>query len=87
MPDPSDQVPSVTQGDYSGAQLHTTWRATDRLRLSARGNRASTTESTTPVRVPGAILNTVTVTQPGDRPLQADLVATWPISSQLDVTV
>lgn len=36
------------------------------LRLSAWGNRASTTESTTPVRVPGAILNTVTVTQPGE---------------------
>ena len=31
---PSDQVPFVTQGDYSGAQLHTAWRATDRLRLS-----------------------------------------------------
>ena len=56
------------------------------LRLSAWGNRASTTESTTPVRVPGAILNTVTVTQPGDRQLQADLVATWPMPSQLDVT-
>lgn len=56
------------------------------LRLSAWGNRASVTESTTPVRVPGAILNTVTVAQPSDRQLQADLVATWPLSSQLGVT-
>lgn len=127
--DPADQVPAVTQGDYSGAQLHAAWRASDRLwlsgglwqrrisnavdrfdyrswqlagqfrlndaagampavalRLSAWGNRASSTESTTPVRVPGAILNTVTVAQPSDRQLQADLVATWPLSSQLDLT-
>ena len=34
LADPSDQAPSVTQGDYSGAQLHTAWRATDRLWLS-----------------------------------------------------
>jgi hypothetical protein len=127
--DPSNQAPSVTQGDYSGAQLHAAWRATDRLwlsgglwqrrisnavdrfdyrswqlagqfrlndaagampavalRLSAWGNRASATESTTPVRVPGAILNTVTVAQPSDRQLQADLIATWPLSSQWDLT-
>ena len=127
--DPSDQVPTVTRGDYSGVQLQGAWRATDRiwlsgglwqrrisnaadrfdyrswqlagqwrvndaagavpavaLRLSGWGNRASVTDSTTPVRVPGAILNTVTVARPSDRQLQADLVATWPVSSQLDVT-
>ncbi len=127
--DPSGQAPSVTQGDYRGAQLHAAWQAADRLwlsgglwqrrihnavdrfdyrswqlagqyrfndaagaipafalRLSGWGNRASETASTTPVRVPGAVLNTVTVAEPSDRNMQADLVATWPLSSQLDVT-
>jgi len=127
--DPSEQTPSITQGDYSGVQLHAAWRATDRLwlsgglwqrrinnavdrfdyrswqaagqyrfndaagampafalRLSGWGNSASETAATTPVRVPGAVLNTVTVANPSDRNLQADLVATWPLSSQLDVT-
>jgi hypothetical protein len=54
------------------------------LRLSAWGNRASVTEATTPVHVPGAILNTVTVAKPRDRQLQADLVATWPLSPRLE---
>ncbi|MBL8352975.1 MAG: hypothetical protein JNL87_21980 [Burkholderiaceae bacterium] len=127
--DPSGQTPAITQGDYSGAQMHAAWRATDRLwlsgglwqrrihnavdrfdyrswqlagqyrfndaagavpafalRLSGWGNQASETAATTPVRVPGAVLNTVTVADPADRNLQADLVATWPLSSQLDVT-
>lgn len=127
--DPSGQTPSITQGDYSGAQLHAAWRAADRLwlsgglwqrrihnavdrfdyrswqlagqyrfndaagampafalRLSGWGNQASETAATTPVRVPGAVLNTVTVADPADRNLQADLVATWSLSSQLDVT-
>ena len=56
------------------------------LRLGAWGNRATETASTTPVRVTGAILDTVTITGPGDRQLQADLVATWPLSAQLDVS-
>lgn len=127
--DPSGQTPSITQGDYSGAQLHAAWRAADRLwlsgglwqrrihnavdrfdyrswqlsgqyrfndaagampafalRLSGWGNQASETAATTPVRVPGAVLNTVTVADPADRNLQADLVATWSLSSRVDVT-
>jgi hypothetical protein len=86
---------AVDRFDYRSWQLAGQWRLNDAagampalaLRLSAWGNRASVTESTTPVRVPGAILNTVTVAQPGDQQLQADLVATWPVSSQLDLTV
>jgi hypothetical protein len=56
------------------------------MRLSAWGNRASETAATTPVHVPGAILNTVTVAAPRDQQLQADLLATWPLSSQLDIS-
>ena len=56
------------------------------LRLGAWGNRASQTASTTPVRVQGAILDTVTVAQPRDRQFQADAVATWPLSLQLHVS-
>ena len=56
------------------------------LRLSAWGNRAAQTDSTTPVTVPGAILDTVRVTAPADRQLQADLVGTWKPSSSLEVS-
>jgi hypothetical protein len=127
--DPSEQVPSITEGDYRGAQLQAAWRATDRLwlsgglhqrrinnavdrfdyrswqvagqyrfndaagavpafalRLSGWGNSASQTAATTPVRVPGAILNTVTIADPSDRNVQADLVATWPLSSRWDLS-
>jgi hypothetical protein len=56
------------------------------LRLSGWGNRASATESSTPVNVPGAILNTVKVTEPADWQLQADLVSTWPLSPALEVS-
>ena len=56
------------------------------LRLSAWGNRAKVTETTTPVRVPGAILDSVTVSQPSDRQLQADLIGTWKLSSSLDLS-
>jgi len=56
------------------------------LRLSGWGNRASATESSTPVNVPGAILNAVKVTEPADRQLQADLVSTWPLSPALEVS-
>lgn len=85
---------AVDHFDYTGWQLAGQWRLTDAsgrmpalaLRLGAWGNRASVTEATTPVRVPGAILDTVTVDSPSDRQLQADLVATWPLSTQLDVS-
>jgi hypothetical protein len=56
------------------------------LRLSAWGNRADETVTTTPVRVPGAVLNSVTVSRPADRQLQADLLATWPLSPAWDIT-
>ena len=56
------------------------------MRLSAWGSGASETAATTPVHVPGAILNTVTVAAPRDRQLQADLLATWPLSSQFELS-
>lgn len=56
------------------------------LRLSTWGNRADQTVTTTPVRVPGAVLNSVTVSRPADRQLQADLLATWPLTPAWDVT-
>ncbi|MDP2007644.1 MAG: hypothetical protein Q8K45_18385 [Rubrivivax sp.] len=56
------------------------------LRLSAWGNRADQTVTTTPVRVPGAVLNSVTVNRPADRQLQADLLATWPLTPAWDLT-
>lgn len=85
---------AVDRFDYGSWQLAGQWRLTDAagrmpalaLRLGAWGNRASVTEATTPVRVPGAILDTVTIDSPSDRQLQADLVATWPLSAQLDVS-
>ncbi len=56
------------------------------MRLSAWGSGASETAATTPVHVPGAILNTVTVAAPRDRQFQADLLATWPLSSQFELS-
>ena len=85
---------AVDQFDYASWQVAGQWRLADAagnmpalaLRLGAWGNRASVTEATTPVRVPGAILDTVTVDSPSDRQLQFDLVATWPLSTRLDVS-
>ena len=56
------------------------------VRLSSWGTRADATESSTPVTVPGAILNTVKITKPEDRQLQADLIGTWSLSPSLDVS-
>ena len=56
------------------------------LRLSSWGNWAGATESSTPVNVPGAILNTVKVTKPSDQQLQADLIATWDLSPTLELS-
>jgi len=56
------------------------------LRLSAWGNEASETHTTTPVHVPGVVLDTVTVSRPSDRQLQADLLGTWELSPALDIT-
>ncbi len=57
------------------------------LRLSAWGNYASATESTSAVVVPGAKLDTVKITDPADRQLQADLIGTWNLSPSTDVSV
>jgi len=57
------------------------------LRLSGWGNRAKATATTTPVRVEGAILDTVTIEKPSDRQLQADLIATWVVTPALDFGV
>ena len=56
------------------------------LRLSAWGNRAASTTTTSPVQVPGAVLNSVTVSTPSDRQLQADLIGTWLLTPALDVS-
>lgn len=85
---------AVDHFDYTSWQLAGQWRLSDAagampalaLRLGAWGNRASATEATTPVRVPGAILDTVSIDSPSDQQLQVDLVATWPLSARLDVS-
>lgn len=57
------------------------------VRLSAWGNYASATETTKPVVVPGARLDTVKITAPSDQQLQADLIGSWPLSASSDVSV
>jgi hypothetical protein len=47
------------------------------VRASVWGNRAAATQSSAPVNVPGAILNTVRVATPADRSMQLDLIGTW----------
>jgi hypothetical protein len=56
------------------------------LRLGAWGNRSSATETTSPVSVQGAILDTVKISQPSDQQLQADLLATWQPTPRLDIS-
>lgn len=56
------------------------------LRLSAWGNQADVTETTTPVRVPGAILDSVAIARPSDRQWQLDLIGTWAAAPTLDIT-
>jgi hypothetical protein len=78
---------------YRGWQLSGQWRLRQAdaagpalaLRLSGWGNEASVTAATTPVHVPGAILDTVTVRRPSDQNLQVDLIGTWALSPALDV--
>ena len=79
---------SAARADTSPARVDKLWTTAPALalRLSAWGNRAAITESTTPVRVPGAVLDSVTVTRPADQQLQADLIATWALSPTLDVS-
>jgi hypothetical protein len=56
------------------------------VRLSAWGNYASATESTSAVVVPGAKLNTVKITDPADQQLQADLIGSWNLSPRSDMS-
>jgi hypothetical protein len=57
------------------------------MRLSAWGNYAAATESTTAVVVPGAKLNSVKISDPADRQLQADVIGTWKLSQASDVSI
>lgn len=85
----SDDVDSYRYRSWQASGLYRFTEASGAIpalavRLSAWGNRASVTETTTPVRVPGAILNSVTVSKPSDRQLQVDLIGTWALSPSLD---
>jgi len=55
------------------------------LRLGAWGHQASETATTTPVRVPGAVLDTVTLERPADRSLQLDAIASWTLRPALEL--
>jgi hypothetical protein len=57
------------------------------VRLSAWGNYAAATETTKPVVVPGARLDTVKVASPSDQQLQADVVGTWQLSDASDLSL
>jgi hypothetical protein len=57
------------------------------LRVTAWGNYAAEVASNTPVTVPGAILNTVKITSPADRQLQADLIGTWKLTPVSEVSL
>lgn len=82
---------------YLGWQLAAQWRwfepAADSrlpamaLRLGAWGHRGAETASSTPVRVPGAVLDTVTIDGPADRSLQFDLIASWALRPTLALGV
>jgi hypothetical protein len=63
------------------------WVPSAALRLSAWGNSAVQTESTTAVVVPGARLNSVKITSPDDRSLQADLIGTWKLSASTNLSL
>ena len=63
------------------------WRPALGLRVSAWGDQASASNSSTPVSVPYLKLNTVSVTNPADQNLQVDVLSTWVLSSTRDVSV
>jgi hypothetical protein len=73
---------------FDSWQLAGQWRMVEQqglrpalaLRLAAWGNASDATESNTPVQVPGAVLNSVTITRPSDRNLQLDLIGSWRLS-------
>ena len=57
------------------------------LRVSGWGNYAAATDTTKPVVVPGAKLDSVHITAPDDQQLQADLIGTWELSAASDLSV
>lgn len=62
------------------------WVPATALRLSAWGNSADQTESTKSVLVPGAKLDSVKITSPADQQLQADMIGSWNLSPQTEVS-
>lgn len=88
-------------GDATDTYQYTSWQLSGQYRflepdggvpalaarLSSWGNYAAATNTTKPVVVPGAKLDSVKITNPADQQLQADLVGTWQLSAQSDVSV
>lgn len=62
------------------------WQPATAVRLSAWGNYADQTESSKPVVVPGAKLDSVKISRPADLQLQADLVGSWRLDGDTDVS-
>jgi hypothetical protein len=55
-------------------------------RVGAWGNNADSLNKTSPTTVSGVTLNSVTVNNPSDRQFQADLIASWPVLRQGEVS-
>jgi hypothetical protein len=55
-------------------------------RVGAWGNDAGQLNKTTPTTLSGVTLNSVTVNDPSDRQFQADLIASWPVLKQGEVS-
>lgn len=80
---------------YLGWQMAAQWRWHEpepgshwpvmALRVAAWGHRAGQTATTTPVRVPGAVLDSVTIQAPADRSLQLDAIASWTLQPRLEL--
>lgn len=55
-------------------------------RVGAWGNYADNLDKTTPTTLAGVTLNSVRVKDPSDRQFQADLIASWPVFKQGEVS-
>lgn len=55
-------------------------------RVGAWGNYADRLDKTTPTTLSGVTLNSVRVTDPSDRQFQADVIASWPVLKQGEVS-
>lgn len=62
------------------------WSPAVALRLGAWGNYADQTESSKSVLVPGAKLDSTKISAPADQQLQADLIASWTLRQQVQVS-